>query len=78
MRDYGYEMQRDFERKWQEFELREARRARLAARLRKIGKYIAYALSWLFLAAMGAIIGICACFPDYQCFAIFQRLGLIP
>ena len=77
MREYGYEMQKDFERGWAEFQRREKRRARLRNVLKRIVRFIGYAIGLAFVTAVGAMVWICALFPDYECERIFREWGLL-
>ena len=58
MREYGYEMQRDFERGWAEFQAQEARRERRRASARHTGRIIAVVAGVAILTALGAIVAI--------------------
>ena len=77
MIEYGYEMQREFERGWAEFQRKEKRRARLRSVLRLTQRFVGYAIGVAIMAILGAIIWICARFPDYECERIFREWGLL-
>lgn len=77
MRDYGYEMQREFERGWTEFERKEKRRARIRRVLKHIVRFVAYVIGAAFVTAVNTILWICALFPDYECERIFTDWGLL-
>lgn len=55
MRDYGGEMQKDFERGWAAFLRKEKRRAKIRGALRLAVEIIAFAVGVALMAALGAI-----------------------
>lgn len=77
MKDYGEEMRKDNERGWTEFQRKEKRRARLLNVLRLMLRFVVYAIGVAFMALLGAIVWICALFPDYECERIFKAIGLL-
>ena len=77
MIEYGYEMQREFERGWAEFQRKEKRRARLRSVLKSTMRFAGYAIGVAFVTAVGAMVWICVLFPDYECERIFREWGLL-
>ena len=75
MKDYGEEMRKDYERGWAKFQRGEKRREALRMAFHRVCRIVGYAIGVAFMAALSAVIWICALFPDYECERIFRAVG---